>query len=571
MVEGKEFARGAGTMSEGQAVILKQVRTLFGVGAMGPLPDAELLDRFATRRGEEAELAFGALVDRHGPMVLGVTRRILGHPEAAQDAFQATFLVLARKAGQIGQRDLLAHWLHGVATRTALKARTASARRRRHERASAASTPERFVPEPEEDRRELWAALHEEIARLPEKYRGPVLLCHLGGMTHERASAQLNCPAGTVGVRLMRARERLRSGMTRRGFAPATGLILAGSAAETAMATAAVPVPAALAASTVRASASFARGGLLASEAVSARVLELAKGVLKAMSMTRTRAIAATLLLAGAFAGGVGVLAQPKAPAVASPPPEASQPVAKGEEAWKKTLPGGTTVELIGISTNPSGPKTWWAPNGSPLGKAPLDQANRPFERPADRKMRGFAVRVTVPKGIEGFATEWSIAQSSGYGADSSGTAALGVVGAWADLPSDAGTTTVRLGTAIGAWKTELTAMGGGTTAIVPDQGSIGVTRARAIPKGCAIVAADSLRGPNVRIVAVDLDGKEHTQSAGSVSSSGNLRMSDLEFDLPLDRVKEIRFQTRPFEWVEFKDVPLEPREVGDFPGGRRR
>ena len=183
-------------------------RILRGGSAAG-LSDVQLLERFAARRGDAAEVAFEAILARHGPLVLGVCRSMLRDPHDAEDAFQATFLVLARKAGSIRIDSTLAGWLHGVSRRVALRARLRSDRRKSLENGPPV---DRLIAEGDDeiDRRDLGEAIHEEVARLPEKYRAPILLCYFEGHTHESAASLLGCPLGTVHGRLSRARELLR-------------------------------------------------------------------------------------------------------------------------------------------------------------------------------------------------------------------------------------------------------------------------------------------------------------------------------------------------------------------------
>jgi RNA polymerase sigma factor (sigma-70 family) len=174
--------------------------------------DAELLDRF-TRTGDPA--AFAALVRRHGPMVFGVCRRVLRDPNDAEEAFQVTFLVLVRKAGGLRDPGRLANWLYGVANRVARKARVSAARRDRHERAAAA--PDRTPPDETPDA-ELRAVLDEEMVALPDKYRAPLVLCYLEGLTNEAAAERLGWPPGSMSYRLARGRELLRKRLVRRGI-----------------------------------------------------------------------------------------------------------------------------------------------------------------------------------------------------------------------------------------------------------------------------------------------------------------------------------------------------------------
>ncbi|MDB5352441.1 MAG: polymerase sigma factor, sigma-70 family [Planctomycetota bacterium] len=188
------------------------------VGAVGNLSDTQLLERFLDRR-DGGEAAFEVLVARHGAMVMGVCRQVLGPADGVEDAFQATFLVLVRQAGSIRKRESLGPWLHGVARRVAMRSRRDAARRRDRERAAF-----RVVHGDEPDS-SLAATLHDEIARLPEKYRTPIVLCDLEGQSHAEAARRLDWPIGTVSGRLSRARALLRSRIARRGLALSTAAI----------------------------------------------------------------------------------------------------------------------------------------------------------------------------------------------------------------------------------------------------------------------------------------------------------------------------------------------------------
>ena len=182
------------------------------------MTDRQLLESFLTRRDEES---FEGLVLRHGPMVLGLCRQILRDTHEAEDAFQATFLLLARNAATIRNLDSIASWLHGVAYRVSLKAR-AGARRRAPEGRGL----EMAVTGPDDlDRLDLRPLLHEEVDRLPEKYRAPIVLCFFEGQTHEEAARRLDCPTGTVKGRMARAKEMLRSRLERRGLSAPLALM----------------------------------------------------------------------------------------------------------------------------------------------------------------------------------------------------------------------------------------------------------------------------------------------------------------------------------------------------------
>ncbi len=199
-----------------------QLFTLFHLGAVGSLSDRQLLERFASAQGESAELAFTALVGRHGPMVLRVCTALLRDPDQAQDAFQATFLVLLRKSRDLWVHESLGPWLHRVASRVAAQSQAAARRRRAFERKAAESRPERFEwPQ----HHEACSILHQEIDRLPERYRVLVVLCHLEGHSQELAAQTFSLPVGTVKSRLHRARDLLRDRLARRGAAFSAGLL----------------------------------------------------------------------------------------------------------------------------------------------------------------------------------------------------------------------------------------------------------------------------------------------------------------------------------------------------------
>jgi RNA polymerase sigma factor (sigma-70 family) len=184
--------------------------------ALDALSDRELLKRFAQRHEEGA---FAALVRRHGPMVLSVCRRVLRNGHDAEDAFQATFLVMIEKAQRLRRPELLANWLYGVAYRTALHARQRAARRSEREREAVAMSSDP-AGDPSVESRELRRVLDEELLRLPDKYRAPLVLCYLEGKTNEEAARQLGWPSGSMSYRLARGRELLRERLqTRMGGA----------------------------------------------------------------------------------------------------------------------------------------------------------------------------------------------------------------------------------------------------------------------------------------------------------------------------------------------------------------
>jgi RNA polymerase sigma factor (sigma-70 family) len=211
------------------------VRRLAATHASAGLSDAHLLRRFAEHRDESA---FAALVARHGPMVLGVCRRLLGHEHDAEDAFQLTFVALSRKAGCLRRPEALGPWLHGVACRTARKLRGRAARRRACERQAA---PPTSAPADDLLWRDLRPVLDEAVAALPGKYREPVVLCYLGGATVGEAARRLGCPRGTIATRLAWARARLRARLARRGVTLSAAALAAALASAAARACPAVP------------------------------------------------------------------------------------------------------------------------------------------------------------------------------------------------------------------------------------------------------------------------------------------------------------------------------------------
>jgi RNA polymerase sigma factor (sigma-70 family) len=299
--------------SESGGPLLTFIRRLATSHGPSDVADGELLRRFAVRREESA---FVALMQRHGPMVLGVCQSILREGQDAEDAFQATFLVLVRKAGAIGKPASVASWLHGVAYRLATRVRAEAARRRARERQAVPMSSRE--PQEEVVWRDLRPLLHEEVARLPARYRLPFVLCYLDGKTNEEAADLLGLPRGTVLSRLSRARERLRGRLTRRGLTLTGGVLAALLAQNTAGAT----VPAALAENTVRAALTFAAGpGAVGS--VAAPVAAYANGMLRAAFMARLRltaVIALAIALAGAGAGRLAYQARTAGGAAAGPP-----------------------------------------------------------------------------------------------------------------------------------------------------------------------------------------------------------------------------------------------------------
>jgi RNA polymerase sigma factor (sigma-70 family) len=292
---------------------LHPLRQLTAAHLAADLPDRQLLERYAGRRDE---VAFAALVRRHGPLVLGVCRRLLRDGHAAEDAFQATFLVLARRAGSVARPEALGPWLHGVAARVALKARAKAARRRAGERRAAVRAPTATAPE-EVGRGDLRPVLDEAVGGLPEKLRVPFVLHYLEGRTVTAVARQLGCPRGTVATHLARARQRLRAWLARRGVTLSAAALAAGLSRDLA-AGAAPGLPGPL----VKAAASLTEAG-----SVPAAVAALAQGGLQTMSLRPSLVLTLVLLLAlGAVGGGTALLARAQTAQGQAGPPEAAPP-----------------------------------------------------------------------------------------------------------------------------------------------------------------------------------------------------------------------------------------------------
>jgi RNA polymerase sigma factor (sigma-70 family) len=286
------------------------------------LSDGQLLERFIERRDEAAA---AALVRRHGPMVWGVCRRVLRNAHDAEDAFQATFLVLVRRAASILPREMVGNWLYGVAHQTALKARAMTAKRRTREREVTAMPEPKVQPQDPWD--DLQALLDQELSRLPDKYRAAIVLCDLEGKTRKEAAQQLGVPEGTLAARLVRARTMLRGRLARHGLAVSGGALATMLLRNEATA----GVPAAVVSSTIQAMSLSAAGSAAAAGAISAKAAVLAQRAMRAMLFTKLKGVAAILLALAAAVGVVGLTYGFKARA--APAPQGTTPPARGAGA----------------------------------------------------------------------------------------------------------------------------------------------------------------------------------------------------------------------------------------------
>jgi RNA polymerase sigma factor (sigma-70 family) len=325
-------------------------------------PDGQLLARFVAA-GDEA--AFAALVRRHGPMVLGVCRRVLRGHHDAEDAFQATFLLLARKAASLADGDAVGAWLHGVAYRTALEARAANARRRAREKQVDVLPHPAVLPAEPQDWRPL---LDRELSRLAPKYQAPVVLCDLQGQTRKEAARQLRLPEGTLSSRLATARRLLARRLAR------YGLSLSGGALATALTDGAAAVPAALVVGTVQAAAGPAA-------AVATPAILLMNEVSKAMMLTKVKFVVAAVMVTVALgASGLVYRASGEAAPVAGKPLNELDALRNENELLKLNL----QVVLEKVRAQEAELRTLRARAEAPKAAAPLNaiglRGNNPYQ-----------------------------------------------------------------------------------------------------------------------------------------------------------------------------------------------
>lgn len=530
------------------------------MGVTAGLTDGQLLERFATHGGEAAELAFAAIVERHGPMVFRVCRGILRDDHEAMDAFQATFLILLRKGRTLWVRDSLGPWLHRVACRAAGRARVNASRRRVHEHGAAerGNRPEQSaIPG------DLAEALHEEVDRLPNHYRVPVVLCDMEGRTYEEAARHLGCPVGTVRSRLARGRERLRGRLIRRGLAPsagALGLALSARAATPAM-------PAHLLGATIQLAKRILVGSTTTAGEVSASVLKLAEGVRGMMLVHQLKCALVGLLAAvGLAAIGAGVLAQqtPQAEGQAASKPSR---VAEGDRPWIRTLPNGATIEVIGVSPHPSGPQTWWGPEGSPLAQPPCDPSATDLAKAGTSIFGGQSIYRAVLVRVSDLPPDskhgWWMRQSRGWHepATRDGKIVPGLSVVVSEHPKGLAASALHFEVAAGPWQVVET-WNGRNPGTRSAHGSVPNSlwgRAIATKKGTTLTVTHDIEDAEVRLVAVDRKGQEHPSPERGGSKLKGFTQLEAEFDLSPEEIQEYRLQQRPLEQIEIPSIALEP------------
>jgi RNA polymerase sigma factor (sigma-70 family) len=311
------------------------LEALRGGGTLTDASDAQLLDRATGERGVMADSAFRELIERHASMVMGVCRQILRRPHDADDAFQATFLVLVRKSRAIRVPDSLGPWLYKVAYRTAQRARMTA---RRHQFSELEDVEGGASSDDETCAIETAPVLHEEIGRLPEKYRTPIVLCHLEGRTHEEAARALNWPVGTVSGRLSRGRALLKRKLERRGLA-VSQMALARSFVDLA-----VPPTHSLIESTLACVTSTE-----ASQSMTTSVLSLAEGVMKTMLWNKIKAASLAILLIASASAATGAIVLHAASQPTKPNGDGAAPTTQAQSAFEQQ-----TAKADGLGASPS-------------------------------------------------------------------------------------------------------------------------------------------------------------------------------------------------------------------------
>lgn len=546
------------------------LRALFAGGSTTGMTDGELLERFRARTrpaDAAAESAFEALVDRHAAMVWGVCRRSLGRADA-EDAFQATFLVLVRRAGSIrvDGRGSAGRWLYGVARKVSARLRSEARRR-----PPAIVDPARHDdPATLAEHRDVRDAVADELDRLPPKYRRPIELCDFEGLTYEQAGRSLGWPTATIKSRLARGRSRLRSRLERRGLAPSVAFVLAAFALE-----ARAGVPKTLIPPTLRAAA-------LASGLIPGAVARLADGVLRAMLVDKLKPLA-LLLVAGAATVAAARSPQDGNRASPTPGPAAVPASPTPDPRFTAKFMDGVSVEVLAVG---SGPGVWWKPDGTPLDTPPCDEDDgsgprtetriqppddsMPHERDDARYRLLFQVHgsglpdLVTPSGVHfGYRREvkqagrivpglhWLLFNPRNLGDRKGETMDVGFEsprGTWEDhatWPADAG----FIGTSDDPPGTRTT-----FTTLLNERNQTVAT----------IVHEINPAEAEHRVTAANAEGREISPKRGLEAANEKYTLLQLTFDLPPDRIREFRLQKRARDRVSIPGIALKPRPADD-------
>jgi RNA polymerase sigma factor (sigma-70 family) len=373
-------------MTAGMGKVIQHLRGATSLPEEAEPTEGQLLECFVSHR-ESAALE--ALVRRHGPMVWGVCRRILRHQQDAEDAFQATFLVLVRRAASVRPREMVGNWLYGVARQTALKARASAAKRRTRER-QMADMPDPAAKE-QDFSREMQAVLDQELSRLPNKYRVVLVLCDLEGWTRKEAARQLGLPEGTLAGRLTRGRALLGKRLARHGLTVGGGTLAALLSPEKALA----GVPASVLSATIRAMTLVATGQASASGLVSARVATLADEVGKTMGLAKLRITVAAVVFLGFVAAGASPLTSRTATGQNDTPP-AGEPVAVAPRQKNVTDPKGDSAPNPKLRFTLEGHRNFvtsvaYSPDGKTLASAGVNRTIKLWDVATGREKATFA------------------------------------------------------------------------------------------------------------------------------------------------------------------------------------
>jgi RNA polymerase sigma factor (sigma-70 family) len=541
--------------------VVPELNALLAEGAAAALSDRELVERFASERAQSleaaqaAEMAFEVLVQRHGAMVWGVCRRLLGNVHEAEDAFQATFLLLVRQAATLHVEGSLGRWLYGVAQRVALRARYRASRRATSPgcRQDTVTATDDFRGELE--LREIREIISDELDRLPLKYRCAIELCYLQGMTHEQAARQLDWPVATVKTRLSRGRLRLRRLLVRRGLAPSVASLTAALYSDVQ-----ATMPPNLIRATARAATGRGVGGF------SAAVAHLAQIVLKTMMLEKLKLVAIGTLIAFGLGLSAQALSQKgssrravAAPQIAAKDVEKPIGSVAPDPRWIRSLPSGATIEVVGVSSLPFGPESWWRPDGTPLQPAPYDSGNEAYSGDT-AGYRSMFVRLThIPQGAEyqvSMRNKTLAAQGPATtDAKSKGSPVVSMLSA--KFAPDERSCTVRFKLASGPWKTIHTTGKDAAGVIVENDAGCIFTNATASGRGTTMSVTHNLRNKSLRLVGVDTAGLEYPAIDRASIDVTHFEQIEFQFDVSRNRIKEFRLQSRVYEEVEIPGIAL--------------
>jgi RNA polymerase sigma factor (sigma-70 family) len=522
--------------------------------------DGELLESFAATA---SEAAFAELVRRHVDAVYSAARRQLRDAQSAEDVTQAVFCILAQKAAKLDRQAPLAGWLLKTTYFACQDARRRQARRQRHEQAAAllAGRGELDMREPSQgvELEEIGAELDAVLAGLGRRDRDAVTLRYLQGKSVDETADAMGVSPGAAGKRIARALNRLRKGLLRRGvIAPGVGLAVALDQLPRWSA------PPALAQSLISAAVTHT--------SASAAGTLIAKGTLHMMNWIKIK-LAALLIActAAAATAGVGAVAllQAQNDAPPAPPPNVNaadlqpQPV-----SFAGSLDNGVSIEVIGVSENPSRGKSWWKADGSPLAQRPYD---RMFGSAGGDGLVARELAVVINRGIanksEPADVRWGVVNAHGSSSGSvSGAAVPGTEAEAVSVDDNPDGMTIRADIAAGGWTTQFTASGYGGSS----ESSSGPLGKRSVLFGSPVDNHGKTQIPvtctgipsntSVRLVAVDSANREIPATTMSLMSDGNAVMGEFRSDLPLAVIKQWKLQTRPFDqWIEIRHISLHP------------